>query len=103
MENEPRTDAKAFIEKADRVLRATPAASELDLRGMDAIEAVNTLDQFLDTAILSKLPSVRIIHGKGTGVLRKAVQDRLRHNRQIQGFRLGTFGEGEDGVTIVEL
>lgn len=103
LENEPRTDAKAFIEKADRALRATPAASELDLRGMDAIEAVNTLDQFLDTAILSKLPSVRIIHGKGTGVLRKAVQDRLRHNRQIQGFRLGTFGEGEDGVTIVEL
>ena len=103
LENEPKTDAKAFIEKADRALRATPAASELDLRGMDAIDAVNTLDQFLDTAILSKLPSVRIIHGKGTGVLRKAVQDRLRHNRQIQGFRLGTFGEGEDGVTIVEL
>lgn len=103
LENEPKTDAKAFIERAERALRAAPAASELDLRGMDAIEAVNTLDQFLDTAVMSKLPSVRIIHGKGTGVLRKAVQDRLRQNRQIQGFRLGTFGEGEDGVTIVEL
>lgn len=103
LENEPKADAKAFIEKAARALRATPAASELDLRGMDAIEAVNALDQFLDTAVLSKLPSVRVIHGKGTGVLRKAVQDRLRQNRQIQGFRLGTFGEGEDGVTIVEL
>lgn len=103
LENEPKTDAKAFIEKAARALRETPAASELDLRGMDAIEAVSVLDQFMDTAVLSKLPSVRIIHGKGTGVLRKAVQDRLRQNRQIQGFRLGTFGEGEDGVTIVEL
>lgn len=103
LENEPKADTKAFIERAERALRAAPAASELDLRGMDAIEAVNTLDQFLDTAVMSKLPSVRIIHGKGTGVLRKAVQDRLRQNRQIQGFRLGTFGEGEDGVTIVEL
>ncbi len=103
LENEQQADVKRFIERAGRALRATPAASELDLRGMDAIEAVGALDQFLDSAILSKLPSVRIIHGKGTGVLRRAVQDRLRQNRQIQGFRLGTFGEGEDGVTIVEL
>lgn len=103
LENEQQEDVKKFIERTARALRDTPAASELDLRGMDTVEAVNVLDQFLDSALLSNLPSVRIIHGKGTGALRKAVQDRLRRNRQIKGFRLGTFGEGEDGVTIVEL
>lgn len=103
LENIEQQSVKKFIEKTTRELRSTPAASELDLRGMDSIEAINVLDQFIDAAILTKLASVRIIHGKGTGVLRKAVQTRLRQNKQIKGFRLGVFGEGEDGVTIVEI
>ena len=103
LEDAPQQSVQKFIEKTRRELRNVAAPSELDLRGMDSVEAVHVLDQFLDQAILSNLHSVRIIHGKGTGVLRKAVQARLRQNRQIKGFRLGVFGEGEDGVTIVEI
>jgi len=102
LENEMQPDTKKFIERAARELRSTPAASELDLRGMDSLEAVAVLDRFLDEASLSNLQSVRIIHGKGTGVLRKTVQEHLRRCRQIKSFRLGVYGEGEDGVTIVE-
>ena len=103
LENEQQQSVQKFIEKTRRELRNTAAPSELDLRGMDSVEAITVLDQFLDQAIMAKLPTVRIIHGKGTGVLRKAVQTRLKQNRQIKGFRLGAFGEGEDGVTIVEI
>ena len=70
---------------------------------MTADEAVATLAVFLDNAMLANLSSVRIIHGKGTGVLRKAVQDELKHNRAVKRYRLGVYGEGEDGVTIAEL
>lgn len=68
-----------------------------------ADEAIATLDIFLDNAMMANLASVRIIHGKGTGVLRKAVQDELKRNRCVKRYRLGVYGEGEDGVTIAEL
>ncbi len=83
-------------------MRFAPAVSEVDLRGMDSIEAVCVLERYLDEAMRSNVPSVRIIHGKGTGVLRSAVQDALRRNRFVKKFRLGVYGEGEDGVTIAE-
>lgn len=70
---------------------------------MSADEAVAALSVFLDGAMLANLSSVRIIHGKGTGVLRKAVQEELKHNRAVKRYRLGVYGEGEDGVTIAEL
>ena len=70
---------------------------------MTADEAVATLSIFLDNAMMANLASVRIIHGKGTGVLRKAVHDELKHNRAVKRYRLGIYGEGEDGVTIAEL
>ncbi|MBR2977924.1 MAG: endonuclease MutS2 [Oscillospiraceae bacterium] len=87
---------------APRELRRA-ADSELDIRGMAADEAIPVLDQFLDQAILSSLVTVRIIHGKGTGVLRKAVQEHLRRCKHVKGFRIGVYGEGENGVTIAEL
>ena len=80
-----------------------PAAAEVDLRGMDSIEAIGVLEQFLDQAMRSNLDTVRIIHGKGTGVLRAAVQQALRKNKYVKSFRLGVYGEGEDGVTIAEM
>ena len=70
---------------------------------MNAGEALGVLDLFLDNASMANLSSVRIIHGKGTGVLRKAVQDHLRRSPYIKSFRIGVYGEGEDGVTIAEL
>ena len=69
---------------------------------MDAVEAICVLDRYLDEAMRAKLSSVRIIHGKGTGVLRNAVQQSLKRNKFIKKFRLGQYGEGEDGVTIAE-
>ena len=95
--------AQQFIQKTVREFRNQAANPEVDLRGMDAQEAVGTLQSFLDHAMLANLSSVRIIHGKGTGILRRAVQEELRRNKHVKEFRLGVFGEGEDGVTIATL
>lgn len=78
-------------------------SGEIDLRGMAADEALLELDSYIDNAVLSGLETVRIIHGKGTGVLRKAVQAHLRGHKCVKSYRLGTFGEGESGVTVAQL
>ena len=83
--------------------RAAGAKNELDIRGLETLEAEDAVNQFLDTARLGKLNTVSIIHGKGTGALRRAVHQALRRNKAVKSFRLGRYGEGEDGVTIVEL
>ena len=67
------------------------------------MEAIQDLDGFIDAAMLSGVNMLTVIHGKGTGVLRKAVQEHLRHHPAVKSYRLGTFGEGESGVTVVEL
>jgi len=85
-----------------REMKMSAMASEIDLRGMDSVEAICILDRYLDEAMRSNLSSVRIIHGKGTGVLRAAVQQSLKKNKFVKTFRLGVYGEGEDGVTIAE-
>lgn len=77
--------------------------NELDLRGMTSDDAILAMERFIDNAVLSGLNVLTIIHGKGTGALRAAVHRSLRSNRQIKSFRLGRYGEGETGVTIVEL
>ncbi len=85
-----------------REMKLSAMATEVDLRGMDSVEAICVLERYLDEAMRSNLQSVRIIHGKGTGVLRNAVQQSLRKNKYVKKFRLGVYGEGEDGVTIAE-
>ena len=77
--------------------------TELDLRGMTADEAIMELERFVDSAVLSGINIVTVIHGKGTGVLRRAVAESLKANKNVRTYRLGVFGEGEDGVTIAEL
>ncbi len=79
------------------------AATELDIRGMNVLEATEEIDRFLDGAILAKLASVSIIHGKGTGVLRAGVHAHLKGHAAVKTFRLGSYHEGDTGVTIVEL
>jgi len=76
---------------------------ELDIRGCAVDEGVHELDMFLDNAVLSGAGLVTVIHGKGTGVLRQGIHRRLKSHPSVKSFRLGQFGEGEDGVTIVEL
>ena len=85
-----------------REMKLAAMSSEVDLRGMDGVEAVCVLERYLDEAMRSNLQTVRIIHGKGTGVLRAAVHQSLKKNKYIKKFRLGVYGEGEDGVTIAE-
>jgi len=84
-------------------LRSLAVKPELDLRGMMGEEAIPVMERYLDSAAMSGLHAVTIIHGKGTGALRQAVHAALKRNRQVKGFRLGRYGEGETGVTIVEV
>ena len=78
-------------------------SGEIDIRGMASDEAVLELDKYIDSAVLSGINVITIIHGKGTGVLRRAVHSHLRSHKNIKTFRVGLFGEGENGVTIAEL
>ena len=84
------------------VLRAA-AQRELDIRGMETLEAESVVETFLSSAVMGRLETVTIIHGKGTGALRKAVHDVLRRSKAVKSFRLGVYGEGESGVTVVTL
>ena len=76
---------------------------EIDVRGMTVDEASLEIDRFIDNALLSSVANFTIIHGKGTGALRKGIHTFLRKHPSVRTFRVGTFGEGENGVTIVEL
>ena len=81
----------------------TAASRELDIRGMETLEAESVVETFLSTAVMGHLETVTIIHGKGTGALRNAVHDILRRNKNVKSFRLGVYGEGENGVTVVTM
>ena len=87
-----------MISKAQRQV-----SGEVDLRGMASDEAILELDRYIDNALVSGIETIRIIHGKGTGVLRQSVGAHLRSHKAVKSFRLGTFGEGENGVTVAEL
>lgn len=76
---------------------------ELDIRGCACDDGIYQLDQFIDQAVMSNISIISIIHGKGTGLLRAAVHKRLKNHPSVKSFRLGVYGEGEDGVTIAEL
>ena len=102
LENE-KPEAQKFAAAHAASLRNVAAESEIDLRGMDTMEAVAATERFLDNAVMAKLEKVTIIHGKGTGALRAAVQQSLRKNKAVKSYRLGRYGEGESGVTVVEL
>lgn len=102
-ENKSQKEARQYIQKAEHKLRSLGASPEVDLRGMTTDEAEMALGRFLDQAMLGNLNTVTVIHGKGTGAVRKAVHTALKRNRGVKNFRLGRYGEGEDGVTVVEL
>jgi len=86
-----------------RMSRAQTTMPEIQLLGMTVDEAISALDRYIDDCVLSNIATVRIVHGKGTGALRSAVNMHLRSDKRVSSFRLGTYGEGEDGVTIAQL
>ena len=108
----PSSSTRAFCQAASA--HSVPASSgslgrlmhvapEIDLRGMETLEGVLAAERYIDSAVMARLGTVRIIHGKGTGALRAAIQQMLKKNKAVKSFRLGRYGEGETGVTVVEL
>lgn len=97
---------KKPIRKSTRTVKtdvSRTASTEVDVRGQTAMEAIMSVDNAIDSAILMNLNTLTIIHGKGTGVLRKEIQAHLKKHPSIRSYRLGTYGEGDAGVTIAEL
>ena len=86
--------------KMSKTLSVSP---EINLIGMTVDEAMSVLDKYLDDALLSHLNTVRIVHGKGTGALRKGIHEYLRRQKHVKSYHLAEFGEGDTGVTIAEL
>ena len=86
-----------------KMSKSLSVSTEINLLGKTVDEAIAALDKYLDDAYLAHLPSVRIVHGKGTGALRNAVQSHLKRVKYVKSFQLGEYGEGDAGVTIVEL
>ncbi len=101
----PENDTKElmkFAPKSKPSIGAKEVRTEIDLRGMLLEEALVETDKFIDGCIMSGLSGCTVIHGKGTGTLRKGIHDMLRKNNRIKSYRLGKYGEGENGVTIIE-
>ena len=103
LENENAGKKKTAVPTASGGTRLMHVAPEIDLRGLESIEAVLTAERYIDSAAMAKMKQVTIIHGKGTGALREAIRQMLRTNKLVKSFRLGRYGEGETGVTVVEL
>ena len=99
----PKKKKSAASSPGGAALRAAAVPAEVDLRGMDTLEAVPVLERYIDAAVMGKLKTVTVIHGKGTGALRAAVQQALKRSKAVKSYRLGRYGEGESGVTVVEL
>ena len=94
------TSSKRAVNRSNLDVKAI---TEVDLRGMTAIEAVMELESAIDSAIMMNMNQITIIHGKGTGVLRNEVHKYLKTCKYVKSYRLGVYGEGEAGVTIAEL
>ena len=102
-EGQPKKKPAAPVGGSPKLNLQSRASSELDIRGYETLEAESVVENYLDSAVMAKLGTVTIIHGKGTGALRKAVHEILKRNKAVKSFRLGRYGEGEAGVTVVEL
>jgi len=105
LDEETNKDSLKYTQPAVKISTSSKtmtARTELDLRGKNADEGLIELERFLDNSSIANIPMVTVIHGKGTGILRNAVHDYLRRDRRIKSYRLGRYGEGETGVTIIE-
>ncbi len=103
LEDETKKNLMRFVPNKHNEATIKAIKTEIDLRGMQLEEALMEVDMFLDQSIMAGLPSVTLIHGKGMGILRSGIHDMLRRHPHVKTFRQGKYGEGENGVTIVEL
>lgn len=94
---------KSEVKSNPKVSKTRTANSEINVIGLTVDEALPLVDKFIDDCFLAKLQTARIVHGKGTGKLRQAIQSHLKNNKRIKSYRTGTYGEGEMGVTVIEL
>lgn len=95
--------SKATAYRSKEARRSEPAKTEIDVRGMTVDEAAMEVDKVIDSAVVLNLNEIRVIHGKGTGALRAGLHQHFKHHPSIRSYRLGVYGEGETGVTIIEL
>lgn len=102
LSNNKKSNSSVTFSKGNN-LKSKNISSEINVIGMNVDEAIFVIDKYLDDCAISKLSPVRIVHGKGTGKLREGIHKYLKTNTHVKNFRLGTFGEGEMGVTVVEL
>lgn len=104
VQDEPTTKQKSSVKSSTSGVasKAYSVSTVIDLRGQLTVDAIQELDKYLDDVYLAKLPTITIIHGKGTGAMRQAVHQHLKRTKYVKSFRLGNYGEGESGVTIVE-
>ena len=102
---EPKSESKAkkYDYKKTSSFKSQSIRPEINLLGLTVDESIPIVDKYLDDCFMAKLSPVRIVHGKGTGALRNGIHKFLKTNKHVDNFRLGTFGEGEMGVTIVNL
>ena len=91
------------IKKSVQSNMTRKSSLEVDIRGMMTDEGIMEVDRFIDSCLLGGIETITIIHGKGTGALRAAVHQFLKHNKHVKSYRLGAYGEGEAGVTVAEL
>ncbi|MDR3277186.1 MAG: Smr/MutS family protein, partial [Oscillospiraceae bacterium] len=103
IEGDSQPEIKKYMAKSEALLRELSASPEVDLRGMMSDEAVAAMELYLDGARMARLETVTVIHGNGTGALRAAVHQALKRDPYVKSYRLGRYGEGETGVTVVEL
>ncbi len=102
-ENESENIARAYVSTKEFISKTATISPEIDVRGMYADDAVLKVDKFLDDACVANLPQITIVHGKGTGALRNAIHQMLKMHHAVKDFRLGVYGEGEAGVTVVKI
>ncbi len=100
--NSNKTKSKS-VSDYTKISKSKNIKSEINVIGLNIEEATFVVDKFLDDCSLAKFQNVRIVHGKGTGKLRNGIHSFLKNHPHVKSFRLGTYGEGEMGVTIVEL
>ncbi|MCD8090925.1 MAG: endonuclease MutS2 [Clostridiales bacterium] len=97
------SSSKGIYSAKVRMDNAKSVSTEVDLRGLNVYEGIDKLDKYIDSAILAGISPVNIIHGKGTGVMRSAVHDFLKSHSSVKSYRLGEYGEGDSGITVVVL